>query len=63
LTPILKKKKKKIVILVLFSNFEAKRAKNGSNNLFSKWVLDLNFAPIKGSVFFIFLKKVKFVVP
>jgi hypothetical protein len=28
-----------------------------------KWVLDLNFAPIKGSVFLIFFKKVKFVVP
>jgi hypothetical protein len=29
----------------------------------SKCVLDLNFAPIKRSVFLIFLKKVIFVVP
>ncbi len=34
-----------------------------SKNVFCKCVLDFNFAPIKGSVFFIFLKKVKFVVP
>ncbi len=57
-------KKNVKVVLVLFSNFEAKRAKNGSKNLkkgFSKCVLDFNFAPIKGSVFFFF--KVKFVVP
>ncbi len=32
-------------------------------NLYCKCVLDFNFAPIKGSVFFIFFKKVKFVVP
>ncbi len=50
-------KKKIWVILALFENFEARRAKNGSKNqknLFSKCVLDFNFAPIKGSVFFIF---------
>ncbi len=57
-TPFLIFCKKKIfcVIFVLFSNFEAKRAKNGSKNqksLFGKCVLDFNFAPIKGSVFFI----------
>ena len=49
-----------------FSNFEAKRARNGSKNqknVFSKCVLDFNFAPIKGSVFFIFKKKVQIVVP
>ena len=34
-----------------------------SKNLFCKCVLDFNFAPIKGSVFFIFFIKVKFVVP
>ncbi len=53
------------VILVLFSNFEAKRAKNGAKikNVLRKSVLDLNFAPIKESVFLIFFKKVKFVVP
>ncbi len=49
-------KKKFGVILALFGNFEAKCAKNGKKklkNLFSKCVLDFNFAPIKGSVFFI----------
>jgi hypothetical protein len=54
------------IILALFANFEAERAKNGSKkikNLFSKCVLDFNFAPIKGLVFFNFQKKVKFVVP
>jgi len=53
-------------ISVLFSNFEAKRAKKRLKklkNVFCKCVLDFNFAPIKGSVFFIFKKKVKFVVP
>ncbi len=43
------------VILVLFSNFEAKRAKNGSKikkYVFCKCVLEFNFAPIKGSIFF-----------
>ncbi len=52
------KKKISRVIFALFENFEAKRAKNGSKNqknLFSKCVLDFNFAPIKGSVFFIFV--------
>ncbi len=44
-------------ILVLFSNFEAKRAKNSAKNkknILSKCVLDSNFAPNKGSVFLIF---------
>jgi hypothetical protein len=44
-------------IFALFANFEAERAKNGSKNqkkYLSKCVLDLNFAPIKGSVFFNF---------
>jgi hypothetical protein len=48
------------VILSLFENFEAKCAKNGSKNkknLFSKCVLDFHFAPIKGSMFFIFYNK------
>jgi hypothetical protein len=48
------------VKLVLFSIFDAKRRKNGpknQTNVVSKCVLDLHFAPIKGSVF---LKKVKF---
>ncbi len=48
------------VILGLFANFEAKCAKNGSKkskNVFCKCVLDFNFAPIKGYVFFIFHKK------
>ncbi len=47
------------VILVLFSNFEAKRAKKRlkkSKNVFSKCVLDFNFAHIKRSIFFIFQK-------
>ncbi len=43
-------------------NFEAKRAKNGSKNQ-KKYFVNVNFAPIKGSVFFIFYKKVKLVVP
>ncbi len=46
-----------LAILVLFSNFEAKRAKKRrqkSINVLSKCALDLNFAPIKGSVFLIF---------
>jgi hypothetical protein len=54
------------VIFVLFLNFEAKRPKKRrqkSLNVLSKCVLDLNFAPIKGSVFLFFLNKVKFVVP
>ncbi len=43
------------VILALFVNFEAKRAKNAKNTkVFSKCLLDFNFAPITGSVFFIF---------
>ncbi len=49
-------KKKMYVILALFENCEAKHTKNGSKNkknVFSKCVLDFNFAPIKGSVFFI----------
>jgi hypothetical protein len=48
------------VILALFANFEAECAKNGSKNqknVFCKCVLDFIFAPIKGSVFFNFLKK------
>jgi hypothetical protein len=48
--------------LVLFSNFEAKRAKNGAKNQkknLSKCFLDLNSAPIKGSVFLIFCKKIR----
>jgi hypothetical protein len=39
------------LILALFEKFEAKRAKNGSKNqknVFSKCVLDFNFAAIKG---------------
>jgi hypothetical protein len=53
-----------LLIFVLFSNFEAKRAKNGAKKKksISKCVLDLKFAPIKGSVLLI-KKKVKFVVP
>ncbi len=50
------------VILALFANFEAERAKNGSKNLkkvFSKCVLDFNFAPLKGSVFFNLKKKIR----
>ncbi len=39
-----------------------KKAPPKSKNLISKWVLDLKVAPIRGSVF-LFLKKVKFVVP
>ncbi len=48
------------VILELFSNFEAKRAKIGAKNkknVFCKCAIDLN------SVFIIFKKKVKFVIP
>ncbi len=37
----------------LWSQTRKKRLKK-SNNVFSKCVLDFNFAPIKGSVFFIF---------
>jgi hypothetical protein len=39
-----------------FENFEAKRTKKAQKikNRFSKCVLDLNFAPIKGSAFVIF---------
>ncbi len=43
--------------LALFKNFEAKRAKTAQKikkRIFSKCVLDLNFAPIKGSDFLIF---------
>jgi hypothetical protein len=43
--------------IVLFSNFAAKRAKNNTKNqknISSKCVLDLNFSPIKESVFLIF---------
>ncbi len=52
--------KKRLGHICTFSNFEAKRAKNGSKNqknLFSKFVLDFNFAPIKGSVSSFSLKK------
>jgi hypothetical protein len=45
------------VIIALFANFEAERAKHCSKNqknIFCKCVLDVNFAPIKGSVFFNF---------
>ncbi len=41
-------------------NFEAKRAKNGTTNhkyVLSTCVFDLNFAPIKRSVFLNFFKK------
>ncbi len=55
------------VILALFANFEAKCAKKRlkikSKNVFCKCVLDFNFAPIKGSVFFICERKVKFAIP
>ncbi len=55
---LLKKNKKMLgVILALYANFEAERAKNGSKNkknVFSKCVLDFIFAPINGSVFFYF---------
>ncbi len=42
--------------MFLSLNFEAKRAENGAKNknVLSKYVLDLNFSPIKGSVFLIF---------
>ncbi len=46
----------------LWSQTRKKRL-NKSKNVFCKCVLDFNFAPIKGSVFFIFKKKVKFFVP
>ncbi len=46
----------------LWRQTRKKRLKK-SKNVFSKCVLDFNFAPIKASVFFIFKKKVKFVVP
>ncbi len=46
----------------LWRQTRKKRLKK-SKNLFCKCVLDFNFAPIKGSVFFLFKKKVKFVVP
>ncbi len=61
--PCLMFKKKFKVKLVLFSIFDVKRAKNGpknQTNVVCKCVLDLHFAPIKGSVF---LKKVKFIIP
>jgi hypothetical protein len=41
------------VIFRLFSNFEAKRAKNGTKNQ----IIYYSFAPIKESVFLIFKKK------
>ncbi len=47
------------VILVLFSNLEAKRARNGlkkSKNVFSKCVLDFNLHPSKG-LYSLFSKK------
>jgi len=40
-----------------------KKRRQKSKNVLSKSVLDLNFVPIKGSVFLIFFKKIKFVVP
>ncbi len=46
----------------LWNQTRKKRLKK-SKNVFCKCVLDFNFAPIKGSVFFIFKKKVKFAVP
>ncbi len=46
----------------LWSQMRKKRLKK-SKSFFRKCVLDFNFAPIKGYVFFIFQKKVKFVVP
>ncbi len=45
-----------ITFFNLWSQTRKKRLKK-SKNVFSKCVLDFNFAPIKGSVFFIFLKK------
>ncbi len=64
-SPIIQKKvisKKVTEKCKLWSQTRKKRLKK-SKNVFSKCVLDFNFAPIKGSVFFIFKKKVKFVVP
>jgi hypothetical protein len=46
----------------LWSEMRKKRLKK-SKNVFCKCVLEFNFAPIKESVFFIFEKKVKCVVP
>ncbi len=46
----------------LWSQTCKKRLKK-SKNVFSKCVLYFNFAPINGSVFFIFSKKIKFIVP
>ncbi len=46
----------------LWRQMRKKRLKK-SKNVFSKCALDFNFALIKGSVLFIFKKKVKFVVP
>ncbi len=50
------------IFFKLWSQMRKKRLKQ-SKNVFCKCVLDFNFAPIKGSVFFNILKKVKFVVP
>ncbi len=52
-----------LVILVLIESQTRKKRLKKSKNVFCKCVLDFNFAPIKGSVFLIFFKKVKFVVP
>jgi hypothetical protein len=63
---LVKQKNFFLVILVLFENFEAKRTKNGSKNqkkVFCKCVFDLNVAPAKWSVFFIFLKKSNLLYP
>jgi hypothetical protein len=46
----------------LWSQIRKKRLKK-SKNIVCKCVLDFNFAAIKGPVFFIFFKNVKFVVP
>ncbi len=53
------------VILVLFQTLKSNAQKTALKikKRIKKCVLDLNFAPIKGSEFLIFLTKVKFVVP
>ncbi len=46
-----------------YALFPLKRRHQKSKQILNKCVLDLNFAPIKGSVFLIKKKKLKYVLP
>ena len=52
-----------LVILALIANFQAKFTAQNNKNIFYKYDLESDLAPIKGSGSFIFFKKFKIISP